>query len=394
MTNPKVILIVCGGNTCRSPMAKVILEGRLKSEGLEKQFEIDSAAYGEPSGTSAHPNARQAVKELYGGDFLKSHMPKKLTKSVVDEADLLIVMQNYMKAGLPSYKVVALEIPDPYNSDVNGYEACAKAIEQSFEDIHNWKQIYEVASSFQKTKIQPSGVSAKMTEFFKKHGVQPRLTADWVYREVLKIAQKVNYGRGEHSQTVTRLMRHMYRDLVSVGLISDGPDKCKLAEIAGLSHDIGVSLGEPHNCHGFQMLKKDLWNEGLSSDHKNLLAIVMYAIFYHRDQIPDGKIKPLKNIPLGDYRTTAELVSLIRIADGLDYGLVKGSPDKIEKVKMARTSEGVECRVSPRPGKNITGLLVKSYKKREVFVGCFGKLTFWLPGEHGSWVPWRPDGVA
>lgn len=392
MGSLKRILLVCEGNTCRSPMGKVILEQRLKSEGLEKQFRVDSAAYGEPSGISANPNARQAIKELYGVDFLASHIPKKLTKIMADEADLIVVMEDYMKAGLPQNKVIALGIKDPLGSDKEIYKACAGAIKQSFENI--WPQVYEVVSSFQKTKVQTPSVSAKMfvADFLKKHGIQPRITADWVYREVLKIAEKVDYGRGEHSKTVTRLMRDMYHDMAGIGFISDTPDKRKLAEIAGLSHDIGVhkeKRGEGHNAAGWRMLKEELWNEGLSSDRKGLLAVVMYAVFYHRDPVPDGKLKPLNGIPLEDYRTTAELVSLLRVADGLDFGLVRGSPDKIEKVEMVPTSKGVECRVFPRLGKNVTGLVAKSYDKREVFEATFGKLTFWLPGEHGSWVPWH-----
>jgi hypothetical protein len=116
----------------------------------------------------------------------------------------------------------------------------------------------------------------------------------------------------------------------------------------------------------------------------------MYAIFYHRKSIPEGKLKSLNDIPLEDYRSTAELVSLLRIADGLDFGFASGSPDKIEKVEMARTPKGVECRVFPRLGMNVTELVAKSYEKREVFETIFGKLTFWLPGEQGSWVPWHP----
>jgi hypothetical protein len=179
----------------------------------------------------------------------------------------------------------------------------------------------------------------------------------------------------------------MYDSLASLRLIWGGPGKRKLAAIAGLSHDIGVPIGEPHNDHGFQMLKKGIWNKDLPSDRKNLLGVVMYAVFYHRGRIPNGKLEPLHDIPLDDYPTTAEIVSLLRVADGLDFGLSKGSPDEIEKVELARTSRGVECRVSPRPGKNVVGLVAKAYEKREVFEATFGRLTFWLPGEGGSWVP-------
>ena len=132
-------------------------------------------------------------------------------------------------------------------------------------------------------------------------------------------------------------MLNIYSEMAGIGFISDSYDKHKLAEIIGLSHDIGVGneqSGEEHNGAGWRMLKEELWKETLSSDQKNLLAIVMYGVFYHRDKILDGKLKRL--FMAFQFRTialTAELVSLIRIADGLDYGLVKGSPDIVEKIE-------------------------------------------------------------
>jgi protein-tyrosine-phosphatase len=76
MENTKIILVVCGGNTCRSSMAKVILGQMLKAKGLEKQFDLDSAAYNSAYGPTAHPNSQQVIKELYGLDLLASQVPK------------------------------------------------------------------------------------------------------------------------------------------------------------------------------------------------------------------------------------------------------------------------------------------------------------------------------
>lgn len=400
MENTKSILVVCGGNTCRSPMAKIILRQMLKAKGLEKQFSVDSAAYKGPDGATAHSNAQQVIKELYGLDLLAGHVPTKYTKTMVDETDLIIVMEDYMKADFPANKVIVLGIADPYGPDIQKYKKCAAEIQQNFQK--NWPKIVGLATSSQNNASQPPVTASKVnrTEFskdfgelLKKHGIQPRVTPDWVYNEVIAIAEKVDFGRGEHAKTVTRLMLNMYNEMVAIGFISDDYDKHKLAELIGLSHDIGVGKeqpGEEHNAAGWRMLKKELWKEPLSSDQKNLLAIVMYGIFYHRDKILAGKLKALNDIPLQDYRTTAEVVSLIRIADGLDYGFARGSPDKIEKIEMVRTSKGVECRVFPRPGKNVEGLVAKSYDKREVFEATFGKLTFWLPIEGGSWIPWQP----
>ena len=134
------------------------------------------------------------------------------------------------------------------------------------------------------------------------------------------------------------------------------------------------------------MEMEKLWADELTSARKSLLAVIIYAVFYHRNPLPGGKVKALNGMPLVEPNTT-ELIALIRIADGLDFGLANGSPNKVEKVEMARTSKGVECRVFPRLGMDGRDVVAKSYNKREVFEAIFGKLTLWLPGEHGSWVP-------
>ena len=121
-TVKKKILIVCAGNTCRSPMAQVVLGRMLKAKEMSDEFEVNSAAYSEPSGSSAHPNAKQAIKEEYGSDLLAGHAPKKLTEQMTAEADLILVMKNGMKTGMPENKVIVLGIEDPYGSTLEGYK--------------------------------------------------------------------------------------------------------------------------------------------------------------------------------------------------------------------------------------------------------------------------------
>ena len=49
----KLILLVCAGNTCRSPMAKVILKQLLRQAGKAESYIVDSAAVKGPSGVGA-----------------------------------------------------------------------------------------------------------------------------------------------------------------------------------------------------------------------------------------------------------------------------------------------------------------------------------------------------
>lgn len=381
------ILVVCGGNTCRSPMAKIILEQMLEEEGLRWQFEVDSAAYRGPDGTSAHPHARKTIEKRYGADLLARHVPKKLTDGMAEQSDLIIVMENYMKGGLPAKKVIVLDIPDPFGPSQAKYDECAHLIEQQLKRF--WRDIVGPTELPPKVEALPGKIGSPQT-------ASPGTAS--VCHDVIEVAKKVEYGRKDHPQTVTRLMRNMYDDMVAIGFINGSADKRKLAEAAGLSHDIGVPAEErgegPHHITGFKMLEEGLWQQGLSPDRKEALAVVMYAVFYHREHIPNGKLQPLKgilrpvnDIPLHDYRTTAELVSLLRVADGLDYGLVTGSPDRFEKVEMARTSKGAECRLFPRAGKDVTAVVTRALTKGEVFEATFGKLTFWLPGKNGEWIP-------
>lgn len=58
------ILFVCHGNICRSPMAEFVMKDMVKQRGLEKQFEIRSAATStEEIGNRVHPGTRKKLAE-------------------------------------------------------------------------------------------------------------------------------------------------------------------------------------------------------------------------------------------------------------------------------------------------------------------------------------------
>lgn len=143
MISPRRILFICGGNTCRSPMAKVILEQMLKAKGQLDRFEIDSAAYGSPTYEGASNNACEAIKKLFGADLLASHRAKKLTPQLVERADLILVMGARMKGGLPRGKTWTLkeyaggsgDIADPFGGNLNIYLRCAQEISSALEAI-------------------------------------------------------------------------------------------------------------------------------------------------------------------------------------------------------------------------------------------------------------------
>ena len=139
----KQILLICGGNTCRSPMAKVILADKLKKASKLEAFMIDSAAYDYPTYQGASTNAREAIKQLFGEDLLVSHTAKKLTPDLVEGADLILVMVAGMKKGLPQEKTWTLkeyaggtgDVVDPFNGNIDTYVTCAKEISSLLEKV-------------------------------------------------------------------------------------------------------------------------------------------------------------------------------------------------------------------------------------------------------------------
>lgn len=89
MADPFVILFVCTGNTCRSPMAQAALKVLLEKE-RPGQYEVISAGTGATNGFPATMYANEAVK-VWRGDLSK-HKSQQLTRSLMDKAHLILAM--------------------------------------------------------------------------------------------------------------------------------------------------------------------------------------------------------------------------------------------------------------------------------------------------------------
>lgn len=88
------VLFVCHGNICRSPMAEFIFKDIVKKEGLEKEFEIRSAATStEEIGNPVYPPARKILAEY--GISCNGKTAVQMTKSDYDYYDYIIAMDSY-----------------------------------------------------------------------------------------------------------------------------------------------------------------------------------------------------------------------------------------------------------------------------------------------------------
>lgn len=89
----KKILFCCHGNICRSPMAEFVMKDLVKKAGLEKQFEIVSAATStEEIGNPVYHLACQKLAE-HGIDCT-GKTARQLQNNDYEKYDLLIGMDN------------------------------------------------------------------------------------------------------------------------------------------------------------------------------------------------------------------------------------------------------------------------------------------------------------
>ena len=125
------ILVICTGNTCRSPMAEGILKSLIKEKGYEN-IKVSSMGLGAFDGQSPTSNAVEAMKEI--GIDISQKKSQRVMLQDLTQTDYIYVMTQSQKDvitdALPQLedKITVLDIPDPFAGDLSVYRECRDAL--------------------------------------------------------------------------------------------------------------------------------------------------------------------------------------------------------------------------------------------------------------------------
>ena len=137
------IIMVCTGNTCRSPLAEVIALDKMKRDAYFSDFSVASAGIYAMAGDSARSGSLK-VAETHGLS-LENHRAKPLTLYHIVEADRVYTMTHEQAELLKirfsefSDKIFPLDenlsISDPYGQSEARYEEVYEEIDAAVEKL-------------------------------------------------------------------------------------------------------------------------------------------------------------------------------------------------------------------------------------------------------------------
>jgi len=110
---PILIVFLCTGNTCRSPMAEALFKRML--EGHENITVISRGTI-QVADRNINPLAKEVLKELRISDF--PHIPKKISEVELEMADIVIAMAKEHIQAIPEKFRGKVRLLDPKGHDV------------------------------------------------------------------------------------------------------------------------------------------------------------------------------------------------------------------------------------------------------------------------------------
>jgi len=139
----KKILVVCTGNSCRSPMAWGLIKTELHRRHLDQEIEVASCGILARDGAMATPEAILLMKNREID--ISMHRSRSCRKEDVLEADLILAMaqehSDFLTNLVPGIKnkIKVYDVVDPIGQGIPVYEAVIRDIEKKLKP--QWEEI-------------------------------------------------------------------------------------------------------------------------------------------------------------------------------------------------------------------------------------------------------------
>ncbi len=137
------LLFVCTGNSCRSVMAKGLMEKFVNESNLSEKVHIDSAGTSTFAGIGAAPNTISVMKEE--GIDVSGHIGKNINRDILKRSDIIFVMEiahrNVIISLIPEIKdrvrllKESQDIPDPIGRPFEEYRDILGIIKEEVGNI-------------------------------------------------------------------------------------------------------------------------------------------------------------------------------------------------------------------------------------------------------------------